>query len=143
MCRYYQLAGLEMMWSFFASRHGKGEHDGARAVIKRTLTHEQLKPNAWPMKCATNVVAFPKHTFSNIDQQSIVNRIFWEIKENEVSRAHMWNCKRLKGSRKMHCVNGYSPVDKCSLRWRTLSCFCDQCMSQHWQRCLNRQHVEQ
>ena len=38
--RYYQLAGLEMMWSFFASRHGKGEHDGAGAVIKRTLTHD-------------------------------------------------------------------------------------------------------
>ena len=143
MSRYYQLAGLEMMWSFFASGHGKGEHDGAGAVIKRTLTHEQLKPNAWPMKCAADVVAFLKHTFCNTDQQSTVNRIFWEIKENEVSRAHMWYCRCLKGSRKMHCVNGYSPVDKCALRWRTLSCFCDQCMSQRWQRCLNRDHVEE
>ena len=44
VCQYYQLAGLEMMWSFFAFEHEKGEHDGVGAIIKRTLTHEQLKP---------------------------------------------------------------------------------------------------
>ena len=32
-----------MRWNFFGSGHGKGEHDGAGAVIKRALTHEQLK----------------------------------------------------------------------------------------------------
>ncbi|MCO5607781.1 hypothetical protein L7F22_061982 [Adiantum nelumboides] len=33
--KYYSLTGIEMLWSFFASSHGKGEHDGAGAVVKR------------------------------------------------------------------------------------------------------------
>ena len=37
---------MEMTWNFFCSRHGKGEHDGVGAVIKRALTHEQLKQNS-------------------------------------------------------------------------------------------------
>ena len=30
---------------FFGSGHGKGEHDGVGVVVKRALTHEQLKTN--------------------------------------------------------------------------------------------------
>ena len=123
--RYYQLTGIEMTWNYFAAGHGKSEHDGAGAVIKRTLTHEQLKPNAWPMKCATDVVAFLKHSFCNIDNKSSVNKIFWEIKDHEVPREQMWNCKHLKGSWEMHCVNSYSSTDRCAFKWRSLSCFCD------------------
>ena len=58
VARYKQLTGMHMMWSFSASGHGKGEHDGASAVIKRTLTHEELKPNEAPLKCAADVVKF-------------------------------------------------------------------------------------
>ena len=31
------------MWSFFEAGHGKGEHDGAGACVKRALSREQLK----------------------------------------------------------------------------------------------------
>lgn len=31
-----------MNWNFFGSGHGKGEWDGASAVVKRTLRSEQL-----------------------------------------------------------------------------------------------------
>ena len=31
------------MWSFFEVRHGKGEHDGVGACVKRALSKEQLK----------------------------------------------------------------------------------------------------
>ena len=41
--RYPPETDLEMRWNFFGFGHGKGEHDGAGAVIKRALTHEQLK----------------------------------------------------------------------------------------------------
>lgn len=35
-----------MLWSFFGSGHGKGEWDGAGAVVKRALRAEQLvNPN--------------------------------------------------------------------------------------------------
>ena len=32
-----------MSWEFFDSNHGKGEHDGIGAIVKRELTHENLK----------------------------------------------------------------------------------------------------
>ena len=47
-----------MTWNFFASWHGKGEHDGVGAVIKRAPTHKQLKPNAWPKRCDFDVFSF-------------------------------------------------------------------------------------
>jgi hypothetical protein len=36
------IGGCEMMWSFFGSGHGKGPHDGARAIIKCFIQREQL-----------------------------------------------------------------------------------------------------
>ena len=131
-----------MVWSFFASGHGKGEHDGARAVDKRALTHEQLKPDAWPMKCARDVINFLQQKFNDGDSQTGVIRIFWEIKPTDVPRDKEWGCKRVNGSRSLHCVDGWSNTDKCALRCRYLSCFCDFCMSQRWRRCLNITHVD-
>ena len=83
-----------MTWNFFSSGHEKGEQDGAGAVIKRTLTHEQLKPDAWPMKCASDVVSFLKQRFGGVLGQVGVNRVFWEIKTDEVPRETQWNCKK-------------------------------------------------
>ncbi|MCO5547757.1 hypothetical protein L7F22_001209 [Adiantum nelumboides] len=38
-----------MLWNFFGTGHGKGEHDGAGAVIKRALTAEELDANEAPL----------------------------------------------------------------------------------------------
>ena len=35
--------GVPYICSFFESNHRKGEHDGARACMKRALVKEQLK----------------------------------------------------------------------------------------------------
>ena len=140
--RYYSLTGVEMLWSFFASGHGKGEHDGAGAVVKRALTHEQLKPDGWPMKCARDVVNFLKHKFNDGDSHAGVKRIFMEIQATDVLRDKEWGCKRVNGSRSLHCVNGWSNIDNCALRCRSLSCFCEFCMSRRWRRCLNITHVD-
>ena len=34
---------MQHVWSFFEARHGKGEHDGASACVKRGLSREKLK----------------------------------------------------------------------------------------------------
>ena len=54
--RYPFQTKLEMKWNFFKSGHGKGEHDGAGVVIKRTLTHEQWRLYGLHMNCAAHVV---------------------------------------------------------------------------------------
>ena len=47
-----------MRWNFFGSVHGKGKHDGAGAVIKWALTHEQLKAVGVHMNRATHAFDF-------------------------------------------------------------------------------------
>jgi hypothetical protein len=37
--------GCQMSWNYFGSGHGKGEVDGAGALLKREIRNEQLKPN--------------------------------------------------------------------------------------------------
>ena len=73
---------------FFVPSHGKGEHDGARAVIKRTLTHEELKLDGWPLKCAADVVSFLNATFQPRDQSHKCNtqKVFWLIGADDVQR---------------------------------------------------------
>ena len=44
-----------MRSKFFRSGHGKCEHDGVGAVIKRALTHEQLKVDGVHMNSAAHV----------------------------------------------------------------------------------------
>ena len=44
MGRYPPITRFDMTCNVFGSVHGTGEHDdGAGAIIKRALTHEQLK----------------------------------------------------------------------------------------------------
>ena len=58
VARYGGLTEMGMSWFFFGSGHNKGKHDGAGAVVKITLTHEQLNPNGAILRCAVDVVAF-------------------------------------------------------------------------------------
>ena len=80
-----------MTHHFSSSRHGKGEHDGAGAIIKRHLTHEQLKPNGVKLQIATEVVMFLRETMSTgadatypSTHARAVCRVFWEIKVGDI-----------------------------------------------------------
>ena len=44
------------IWIFFESGHGKGEHVGARACVKRALVKEQLKISAAKLLDAHSIV---------------------------------------------------------------------------------------
>ena len=37
------MSRIQYMWNFTEAGHGKGEHDGACAYIKRALAREELK----------------------------------------------------------------------------------------------------
>jgi hypothetical protein len=41
-----KLEGVEMIWNYFASGHGKGEVDGASVLLKCEICKEQIKPQA-------------------------------------------------------------------------------------------------
>ncbi len=50
--------GCGMLWNFFCSSHGKGEHDGTQAMFKRELHKEQLRLNAPPLWNAFDAMKF-------------------------------------------------------------------------------------
>ena len=92
-----------MLWNFFCSGHGKGEHDGASAVIKRLLIEEQQKTDGVPLKCAADVVAFLRLKYSSSKREG---RVFREIKEGEVDHNIRWDCESIHQSLLIHSVNG-------------------------------------
>ncbi|MCO5562984.1 hypothetical protein L7F22_016620 [Adiantum nelumboides] len=134
-----------MMHNYFGSSHGKGEHDGAGTVIKRALTHEQLKVDGHPLYIAALVVNYlnlMNNTKDCCPSANKVDRVFWEIKVGDVLRDIEWDCKKIGGSRSMHCVNGFSSRDMIALRCRNLSRFYHACMHGQWRRCANKAHIE-
>ena len=85
-----------MRWNFSGFGHGKGEHDGVGVVIKRALTHEQLKVDGVEMNCAAHVVEFLRANMSTnatgvySSQVWDIKREFWEVKIDEVNREKSW-----------------------------------------------------
>lgn len=47
-----------MLWNFYGSGHGKGEWDGAGAVVKRALRAEQLLNPQTTLRNARDCVTF-------------------------------------------------------------------------------------
>lgn len=148
VARYGGLTGIRMSWFFFGSGHGKGKHDGAGAVVKRTLTHEQLKPNGATLKCAADVVAYCQATMSQGAPASYPSkerecaRVFWEVKEGDVNREFKWNCDTVEKTRSLHAFRGHNLQDPTALATRNLACFCDACTHGRWIRCINKAHVQ-
>jgi hypothetical protein len=50
--------GCQLIWNFFATSHGKGEVDGARALLKCEVRKEQIKSNGRKFQNVAKVVAF-------------------------------------------------------------------------------------
>ena len=62
--RYPALTGgCVCMWSFFGSGHGKGPHDGARAVVKRYIRTAQLDAMGPKLANVEQVVNLLRETF--------------------------------------------------------------------------------
>ena len=58
------------------------------------------------------------------------NRLFIEVRANEVDRSKSYGCKPVKGRHKTHCVLGLSRKDTTQLLFRSLSCYCSICIDE-------------
>jgi hypothetical protein len=59
VARYPMLTkGCMMRWNYFETTHGKGEWDGAGAVVKRALSVEQIQNPLRPLGNAGQVIDF-------------------------------------------------------------------------------------
>ncbi|CAM6084857.1 unnamed protein product [Calypogeia fissa] len=124
--RYYRRHGARMKWFFHATGHGKGVADALGGHVKSALEKEQLKgrEGAW-LENAHDVVLFCKSKFALGQEKEygdvqLVRQLFWEIGLKEVNRKEKWDCDPIKGSRGMHCFDGFSPTLSTLLQVREL-----------------------
>lgn len=118
-----------MNWNFFGTGHGKGEWDGAGAVVKRALRQSQLHDTWRRMQNALDTVCFFKATMSgevdtNFQKTGIkeARRHFWEIPK-DCMRERSYDCETVKGSQALHSLYSFSVADPTLLFVRKLSCF--------------------
>lgn len=140
--------GCTMNWNFFGTGHGKGEWDGAGAVVKRALRQSQLHDTWRRMQNAHDAVSFLNDTMAgrvdtNFEKTGIkdVNRYFWEIPKDSM-RQRTYECETVKGSQALHSVYSFAVADPTQLFVRKLSCFCAFCLDGDSLNCVNKSHVE-
>jgi hypothetical protein len=154
VARYPMLTkGCKMRWNYFETAHGKGEWDGAGAVVKRALSAEQIQNPLRPLANAAQVVDFLQEKYTERVQSSYkrtkmntappLSRVFWHIGEKEVVHSdRSIRCNTLPGSKSLYSIMGFSEIDPTLLRTRALSCFCIPCVDGDWANCLNLSHVQ-
>ncbi|CAM6081914.1 unnamed protein product [Calypogeia fissa] len=147
--RYYHHFGARMKWFFHASGHGKGVADGLGGHIKQGIQREQLKGiQGAKLDNAHDVVKFCEDKFALGQEKEygdvqLVRRLFWEIPLGDVNRNKKWDCDPIKGSRKLHCFDGFSSKLSTLLQVRELCCFCPHCVDDDYTACENKAMVGQ
>lgn len=138
-----------MNWNFFGTGHGKGEWDGAGAVVKRALRQSQLHDTWRRMQNAHDVVCFLNETMAgsvdtNYEKTGIaeVNRFFWEIPKDPALRHRTYDCETVQGSQALHSIYSFSIADPTQLFVRKLACFCAHCLDGDTNHCENTSHVD-
>ena len=149
VARYPGLAnGCTMNWNFFGTGHGKGEWDGAGAVVKRALRQSQLH-NTWRrMQNAHDAVSFLNETMggtvdTNYEKNSIkeVQRYFWKIPK-DINRERSYHCETIQGFHAFHSIYSFAVANPTQLFVWKLTCFCAYCVDGNFVNCINKFHVE-
>jgi hypothetical protein len=142
LSRTHKKSNVQHIWSFFEAGHGKGEHDGAGACVKRALCREQLKfeENA-KFKDARAIVEWCKTSLSTgSSQNSTIRRFFWLVEENYILSRH--DCDTISGCAKWHSFMS-SNSNTWTMWTRELACFCQFCVAGEWEECENMEWVEE
>lgn len=141
--------GCVMKWNFFGTAHGKGEWDGAGAVLKSKLCQEQIRNPGRRLQNVGDVVDFLRVALSSRVPSSYVSRNpntprkpdifreFWHVPVNATTRRKRWESETIPGSSQFHSVCSVSSADPSKLMVRDLSCFCVPCTNNDWEACEN------
>jgi len=125
----HNIIGVQHMWNFCEVGHGKGEHDGARACIKRAITQEELKYkdnakliDAKPIIEWCNALMGPGN-----EGKSLIHRFFWLIDDTNIEPYE--DCCTLIRSSELHSLK-ILDVGSWSIHTWKMTCFCSSCTIQ-------------
>lgn len=120
------------------------QQDALGGHIKQGIEKEQLKGiHGQKLENAHDVVMFCKDKFAVGQEKEygdvqLVRRMFWEIPVGAVNRRKKWDYDPIKGSRSLHCFDGFSSRLSTLLQVRELCCFCHHCVDDEPLQCENR-----
>jgi hypothetical protein len=142
---------------YFASYHGKGEHDSAGAVVKHSASMWQNQHPGATMQNASGLFEFccdqlsqrrPSTYPSRRDACSTLHgtpvlseRRFYLVGPADVQHKDKSVAKTLAGSRSMHALI-FDGASQNTVQWRVLSCMCGGCWAGQWDECVNAQWVQ-
>ena len=128
------------MWSFFEAGHGKGEHDGVSACVKRTLSREQLKfEKKGKFKNAHEIEEWCKIYLYIECQNSTIICFFYLVEEKNI--LSIYGCDTISGSAKWHSFRSLDS-NTWTIWTRELVYFCQFCLVGEWEECKNIEWVE-
>ncbi|XP_057867281.2 uncharacterized protein LOC131074642 [Cryptomeria japonica] len=142
LTRMHVTSGVQHFWNFIEAGHGKGEHDGAGACVKRALTREELKNEGGAMLIdAKTIVQWCNSTMGpgNVGK-SMISRYFWLIRECNIE--NYLDCCTLIGSSDMHSFRS-SNATSLVIYTRQIACFCSLCMHFVWDEFESKEWVDQ
>ncbi len=124
--------GCQILWNYFATRHGKGEVDGAGALLKREFCKEQIKPQQFKIQNAKEVdnllqCEVNKFHVTHPNARKIMNKTFQQVKVGDVDKSSGFHCAIVPRSQKAHQVRLVTCQDPTMLEYRNVSCFCIRC----------------
>jgi hypothetical protein len=114
LSRYFHLttsigntSGCSLIWNFFATGHGKGEVDGAGALLKKEIFKKHIKLKGNKIQNVAEVVAFlkfevNKYHVAHPNAQQHINKFFYEVKIGDIDRNKSFEYETMKGSRAKH-----------------------------------------
>ena len=140
LSRMHVERGVPHIWSFFEAGHGKGEHNGVGACVKRALVKEQLKISREKFSDARSIVDWCSSALSQGGTlDSTVRRFFWLVEEGIVGGR--LDCHTIKDSSKMHSFRS-SDASTWTIWTRDLACFCQSCIKCEWDQCESSEGVD-
>ena len=144
---WHRATSVSVMWSFFDTGHGKGEHDGAGACVKRALPRYQLQHDSVRLRdvqhvsdwCREHIGTSAASSFRRRDAGE-VSRWFWTVSSSVIASIQSFDCRTVKGTQQLHSILSSDHPDPTIYTWE-LSCFCGRCMVGHWGHCLDTEWV--
>ena len=139
-----------MCWNYFGSGHGKGEVDGAGALLKREIRKEQMKVDGRKLQNATEIVAFLKEESRKAHARPrgtrcSTSKFFWEIPvfgPGSVDRTDPLQAKTVPSSMGNHQCRSVFARDPTLIQYRQLSCLCHACLGYDYESpCYQSNHA--
>lgn len=127
---------------YYGSCHGKGPSDGESAVVKRSASQAALARNV-VMNTAEDLFLHCKEIAIKDDgTESCLHfqrTIFFVEKIDRDRGYESCDIRTLKGTRSLHAIRG-NPQ---GVVWsRNVSCFCQACLTEAYEDCLNKEYVD-